>query len=191
MPSNRLTRERLLARALAYEEAADHLELEWTDDPIEREEGARLALLLRAECERLRTRARAFNFNDGSPKRSPQAVAEVVRVSSPESDAKRFMAITRGLPAYKVAQALNSIQNESDFSGCSKSRMAERWENRATAWGSKSMAILTNEDLDAALERAKKGIYVTPTQKSKALLREVQESLLKSGPLYPFREGLK
>jgi hypothetical protein len=108
-----------------------------------------------------------------------------------DSDAKFFMAITRGVPAYKVAQALNSIQNDADFSGCSKSTMAKRWENRATAWGAKTMVNLTNEDLADALERAKKGIYVTPTEKDKALLQQAQEALLKFGPIYPARRGLK
>jgi hypothetical protein len=78
VPLKRLTRERLLARALAYEESADHLELEWTDDPLEREEGDRLALLLRSECERLRIRARALNFSDGRPKHSPKDIVEKV-----------------------------------------------------------------------------------------------------------------
>lgn len=78
MPTNRLTQERLFARALAYEEAADHLELEWTDDPLERAEGKRLTLLLRAECERLRTRAVATNAVDRCSKHSLKTIAEKV-----------------------------------------------------------------------------------------------------------------
>ena len=59
-----MTPERLRARANAYEEAAGHLELAWTDDLIEREEGSRLARLLQAECARLRATAAAREFSD-------------------------------------------------------------------------------------------------------------------------------
>lgn len=45
--------KRLRARAYAYEEAAGHLELDWTDDPMEFEEGLRLAEKLNAEYDRL------------------------------------------------------------------------------------------------------------------------------------------
>jgi hypothetical protein len=45
--------ERLRARAYAYEEAAGHLELDWTDNPMEFEEGLRLAKKLDAEYIRL------------------------------------------------------------------------------------------------------------------------------------------
>lgn len=45
--------ERLRARAYAYEEAAGHLEQDWTDDPIEFEEGFKLAKKLEAEFRRL------------------------------------------------------------------------------------------------------------------------------------------
>lgn len=60
----KLTPERLRARANAYEEAAGHLELNWTDDPLEREEGDRLTRLLQAECRRLRAMANAREFNN-------------------------------------------------------------------------------------------------------------------------------
>lgn len=58
------TPAQLRARANAYEEAAGHLELAWTDDPLEREEGDRLTRLLQAECTRLRAVAMAREFND-------------------------------------------------------------------------------------------------------------------------------
>jgi hypothetical protein len=45
--------ERLRARAFAYEEAAGHLGLDWTDDPLEFEEGLKLAEKLDAEYDRL------------------------------------------------------------------------------------------------------------------------------------------
>ena len=60
----KLTPERLRSRALAYEEAAEHLMLAWTDDPMEREEGDRLTRAFQAECARLRAIANAREFND-------------------------------------------------------------------------------------------------------------------------------
>ncbi len=39
--------ERLRARAEAYREAADHLEMDWTEDPIERAEGRKLTAQFR------------------------------------------------------------------------------------------------------------------------------------------------
>lgn len=60
----KLSPEQLRARANAYEEAAGHLELAWTDDPIEREEGDRLTRLFYAECARYRDIANAREFND-------------------------------------------------------------------------------------------------------------------------------
>lgn len=60
----KLTPERLRSRALAYEEAASHLMLNWTDDPMEREEGDRLTRLLQAECAKFRAIANAREFND-------------------------------------------------------------------------------------------------------------------------------
>jgi len=60
----KLTPTQLRARANAYEEAAGHLELAWTDDPVEREEGDRLTRLLQAECAKFRAIANAREFND-------------------------------------------------------------------------------------------------------------------------------
>lgn len=50
----KLTPAQLRARATAYEEAAGHLELAWTEDPMERDEGDRLGRLLQAQCTRYR-----------------------------------------------------------------------------------------------------------------------------------------
>jgi hypothetical protein len=61
---NQLTPARLRARANAYEEAAGHLELAWTDDPDERAVGDRLTRALQAECARLRAIANAREFKD-------------------------------------------------------------------------------------------------------------------------------
>lgn len=60
----RLTAGQLRTRAIAYEEAAGHLELAWTDDAAERDEGDRLCRLLTAEAARLRKIAAAREFND-------------------------------------------------------------------------------------------------------------------------------
>ena len=57
--AHRLTPARIRARAKAYEEAAEHLMLNWTDDPDERAEGDALTRALQAECNRLRAVANA------------------------------------------------------------------------------------------------------------------------------------
>lgn len=57
----KLTREICEARAQALEECADHLDLEWTDDPVERQAGAWLGAKLRAEAERWSAKA-AIHF---------------------------------------------------------------------------------------------------------------------------------
>lgn len=57
--AKRLTPNRLRARANAFEEAAEHLTLSWTDDPVERAEGDALTQAFRVECERLRALANA------------------------------------------------------------------------------------------------------------------------------------
>lgn len=43
----RMTKEQWAARAEALEEAAGHLELDWTEDPIEREQGDIVTAMLR------------------------------------------------------------------------------------------------------------------------------------------------
>lgn len=62
--AGKLTPTQLRARANAYEEAAGHLELAWTDDPVERAEGNRLSRLLHAECAKFRATANTREFND-------------------------------------------------------------------------------------------------------------------------------
>jgi hypothetical protein len=49
-----MTPEQCRARARAYEEGADHLELKWTDDKLEAAEGGRLAALWRRYAGQLR-----------------------------------------------------------------------------------------------------------------------------------------
>ena len=62
--ARQLSPEQLRARATAYEEAAGHLELAWTDDPKEREEGDRLTRMWHTESERLRSIANARDFGN-------------------------------------------------------------------------------------------------------------------------------
>ena len=58
-PVEQVEREvkRLFARMDALEECAGHLDLDWTDDALEREEGKALSALWRKQAERVRTRA--------------------------------------------------------------------------------------------------------------------------------------
>lgn len=60
--ATKLTSEQCRARAISYEEAAGHLELAWTDDTLEREEGDRLARMFHAECARYRAMATVREF---------------------------------------------------------------------------------------------------------------------------------
>jgi len=71
--ARKLTPAALRARANAYEEAAEHLELAWTDDPSEREEGDRLSRTFHAECARLRAIACAREI--GGPRLAPLGAA--------------------------------------------------------------------------------------------------------------------
>lgn len=48
-----MNKERTEARIQALEECADHLELHWTDDNLEREEGMKLAGQLRRKVREL------------------------------------------------------------------------------------------------------------------------------------------
>jgi hypothetical protein len=54
-----LSPERCLARAIAFEECADHLLLYWTDVALEAEEGLKVERMLRAQAERYRDLAHA------------------------------------------------------------------------------------------------------------------------------------
>lgn len=51
--SRPLTSEQREARIIALEEAADHLDQSWTDDPVEREQGNVIAQQLRRRAERI------------------------------------------------------------------------------------------------------------------------------------------
>lgn len=62
--AQRLTPAKIRARANAYEEAASHLKLEWTDDATERAEGDRLTRMFNAECARLRSIACARELSN-------------------------------------------------------------------------------------------------------------------------------
>lgn len=53
----RMTREQCEARALALEEAAEHLSLAWTDDASEYEQGKIVADQLLAQAEAWRAKA--------------------------------------------------------------------------------------------------------------------------------------
>ncbi len=62
--AGKLTPEQCRARASAYEEVAGHLELAWTDDPLERKEGDRLTRMFHAECAKYRAMTMAREFRD-------------------------------------------------------------------------------------------------------------------------------
>lgn len=53
----KLTTAQCTARAEALEECADHLELNWTDDPVEREQGKIVGDQLRAQAKNWRDKA--------------------------------------------------------------------------------------------------------------------------------------
>lgn len=50
---SKLNKEQMLARVAALDEAADHLEQEWTDKKAEREQGQCVSKNLRRQAERL------------------------------------------------------------------------------------------------------------------------------------------
>ena len=61
MAADRITPEALLARAEALAECAEHLRQAWTDDPLERAEGAKISDRLESEAEMWRSRAKRFS----------------------------------------------------------------------------------------------------------------------------------
>ncbi|MCQ4311676.1 hypothetical protein NAV33_07180 [Pseudomonas stutzeri] len=65
-------------------------------------------------------------------------------------DAAEFMAATKGVPAYRVAYALNGLTPGTDWRGCSKSHMAEEWATRDRAFGRSSLRPVTIARLAAA-----------------------------------------
>lgn len=86
------------------------------------------------------------------------------------SEQVEFMRLAKGVPAYKVAWALNAMQHGVDFSGCSKSHMASAWDKRHDDTAYEPLKGLTIEGFKTAIEKAKAGERVTPTQKVKDLL---------------------
>lgn len=61
MAADRITPEALLARAEALAECAEHLRQDWTDNPLERAEGAKIAERLDSEAAMWRSRAQRFS----------------------------------------------------------------------------------------------------------------------------------
>jgi len=53
----RLTKEMAMARAAAFESAAEHLLLSWTDDPVEITQGEIISAWLMAQCGRWEAKA--------------------------------------------------------------------------------------------------------------------------------------
>jgi len=60
MAADKITPEALQARAAALAECAEHLRQDWTDDPLERAEGAKISDRLESEAEMWRSRAQRF-----------------------------------------------------------------------------------------------------------------------------------
>ncbi len=115
--------------------------------------------------------------------------------ASESADAADLYAQARSLPAYKVAWALNSLQSEIDFSGCSKLHMAESWGARGVDVAYSGLKHLTREDLTRALDAARRGERIAPTQHTRDLLAQAQASAgygADDGPLTtPDLEGLR
>ena len=86
-------------------------------------------------------------------------------MSHPNETHTTFATLTRGIPAYKVAQAMNSLQSELDFSRCPKKHLAEAWAARGSNSAYRPLSRFTDDDLKVALARALDGKYVTPTQR--------------------------
>lgn len=65
-----LTSEQLFARFQAFDEAAEHLQLDWTDDPLEREQGKIASEQIRLLADRVRAKAqKALTREETSAKR--------------------------------------------------------------------------------------------------------------------------
>jgi hypothetical protein len=52
--SQKLTAEECFAKAQAYEECADHLDLDWSENELELKAGDRLKVTLRIRCNKWR-----------------------------------------------------------------------------------------------------------------------------------------
>jgi hypothetical protein len=66
-------------------------------------------------------------------------------------DFEAFMLAVRGVPAYRVAFAVNKLTPGTDWRGCSKSQMAVEWAQREHAFIRKSMKYVTLEKLAKAV----------------------------------------
>lgn len=64
--SVKLTQSELYARAAAYSSAADHLNLGWSDDPVELAEGMKVASVLYKKANELYNRADLLDPNSAS-----------------------------------------------------------------------------------------------------------------------------
>lgn len=62
--TDRLTGEQCLAKALVFEECADHLELHWTDDPLEYKMGIVFAKKLHKRAAHWKQLARLRDKED-------------------------------------------------------------------------------------------------------------------------------
>lgn len=56
---------------------------------------------------------------------------------------KAFMHAFRGIPGHKVAKAMTKLQHGIDFTGCSKSLLAETWASRNSPLGHKELRNVT------------------------------------------------
>ncbi len=68
-------------------------------------------------------------------------------------DFAAFMAAAKGVPAYRVAFALNGLTPGTDWRQCSKSHMAEEWARRDHAFGRSSLRPVTIARLAAAIAK--------------------------------------
>lgn len=64
----RKSQRRLFAKAEALEECAGHLELDWTEDPVEREEGNKLVKGFMRQVDLLRAKAHDLGPNRAVPR---------------------------------------------------------------------------------------------------------------------------
>lgn len=63
--SKKLKPDECFARAEAYEECAEHLTMDWTDDPVEREAGRLVEKALRIRVEKWRALGRKRMIEQG------------------------------------------------------------------------------------------------------------------------------
>jgi len=73
--NRKLTAAECFAKAEVFEECAVHLELAWTDDPLERKAGDRFQSALRVRVERWRKLGRQRMTHNVELRPQPKAVA--------------------------------------------------------------------------------------------------------------------